>query len=128
MGLSATDLRITTARIGRGACLVSVAGELDAHTSEILKDTVWEALSTDAPLHLIVDLLAVSFIDSRSLGVLTGGAKLARAGGGDLVVVSDDVSILRTLEITGLDRHLRVERSLASAIDSLARPAVVVRD
>jgi len=126
MGLSATDLRITTARIGRGACLVSVAGELDAHTAEILKDTVWEALSSHAPLQLIVDLLAVSFIDSRGLGVLTEGAKLARGRGGDLVVVSDDVSILRTLEITGLDRHLRIERSLASAIDRLARPAAAV--
>jgi anti-anti-sigma factor len=42
-----------------------------------------------------------------------------RARGGELVIVSDDRRVLRTFEITGLDRIFRIERRLAEAVGGL---------
>ena len=43
-----------------------------------------------------------------------------RSSGGECVLVSDDPRVLRVFEITGLDRILRIERSLLEAVSELA--------
>jgi anti-anti-sigma factor len=68
----------------------------------------------------VVDLVEVGFIDSTALGLLLRFQPRFRGRGGDLVLVSDDRRVLRTLEITGLDRMFRIERRLGQAVGALA--------
>jgi anti-anti-sigma factor len=64
----ATPLRIDT--VERGATLVlAVEGEIDITTSQMLDDALRSARDTDAA-RIVVDLRAVSFIDSTGLHVL----------------------------------------------------------
>ena len=64
-----------------------------------------------------VDLLQVPFLDSSVLGVLLRSARRMRADGGDVVLVSDDPRVLRTIEISGLVSSFRFERTLNEAVD-----------
>jgi anti-sigma B factor antagonist len=58
------------------------------------------------------------------LGILSDRARRLRAHGGVCVVVSQDPRILRVFELTGLDRILRIERSLAEAVEEVVSGAV----
>jgi anti-sigma B factor antagonist len=71
----------------------------------------------------VVDLLRVTFLDSTALGVLVGAAKRVRAGGGSIVLVSDDPRTLRVFEITGLGGIFTLERSLVAAIEAVTADA-----
>ena len=111
-------LRITAARFGADAYVLAVAGELDIGTSERLEAEL-DALLEQGARRLVVDLLGVTFFGSVGLALLTRAAKRTRAVGGECIVVSDDPRILRVFEITGLDRILRIQRSLMEAVEEL---------
>ncbi len=66
-------LRIDTVRRD-GSLVLIVEGELDISTSNLLDEALAWALSTDA-LSIVVDLHAVSFIDSTGLHVLISHAQ-----------------------------------------------------
>jgi anti-sigma B factor antagonist len=116
--MSATDLRITTATLGKDAYVMAIGGDLDVSCVERLEAELARVAPFDGA-RLAVDLSGVPFIDSSVLGWLIDSAKRLRAVGGDLVIVSDDPRILRTFQITGLDRSFRIERTLFEAIDRL---------
>ncbi|MBV8219807.1 MAG: STAS domain-containing protein, partial [Solirubrobacterales bacterium] len=61
-------LRIDTVERG-GSLVLVVEGELDITTSHLLDDALVRARGTNAT-RIVVDLLAVSFIDSTGLHVL----------------------------------------------------------
>ncbi len=61
-------LRIDTVERG-GSLVLVVQGELDIATSPLLDEALARARATDAA-NIVVDLLAVSFIDSTGLHVL----------------------------------------------------------
>ena len=111
---------ITVATVGDSTTVVAVHGELDLHSADELR----AALDTGGAApgsRLIVDLVGTTLIDSTALGILSGAAKsLARVDGG-VTVVASDPRLVRIFRLTGLDRKIPVERSLAEAI---ARPYV----
>ena len=119
------ELKVTAARFGTDSYVVALAGELDLHTADSAERELDTVLDRGAR-KLVVDLCAVSFIGSVGLHVLTRAAQRARGAGGECVLVSDDPRILRVFEITGIDRILRIERSLLEAVSELAdlRPKV----
>jgi anti-sigma B factor antagonist len=111
-------LRVTTARLGVDAYVVSIVGELDIATVDEL-ETELRRVVAEGGQRVIFDLVGLTFIESVSLGLLTRTARLLRARGGDCVVVVDDPRILRVFEVTGLDHVFRIERSLAEAVEEL---------
>ena len=69
----AIPLRIDTVERG-GSLVLVVKGELDITTSHLLDEALVRAEGTDAA-RIVVDLLAVSFIDSTGLHVLINHAR-----------------------------------------------------
>jgi anti-sigma B factor antagonist len=110
------DLQVTVARLTPAAHVATVSGELDAHTAPILQRRLLP-LAGRPESQLIVDLAGVTFLDSTALGVLIGTAKLLRAGGGDLVVASGDPRLRRLFELAGVLPLLRLEPTLAEAVE-----------
>ncbi len=107
---------VRTAKLGTGTYVVSVTGEADMHAASEVEREFLDVLDRGGK-SVIVDLVEVGFIDSTALGLLLRFQPQFRARGGDLVIVSDDRRVLRTLEITGLDRIFRIERRLGEALD-----------
>ena len=64
----------------------------------------------------MLDLTEVTFVDSMTLGVLVGGAKRARAVGGELRLVITAGPIRRILEVTLLDRVFPIDETRQDAL------------
>jgi anti-sigma B factor antagonist len=98
----------------QGASTVLVPrGEIDLDTAPALREALVAAIGDGA--RIIVDLEAVSFIDSVGLGMLVSGLKRARSQGGDLELVCTSQAILKPLEITGLDRVFTIHAARDAA-------------
>jgi anti-sigma B factor antagonist len=106
--VEANDMDLTFEDSTLGAWnLLSVSGELDMHTSPALQQRL-DALSVgDAP-KVAVDLSAVPFMDSSTLGVLVANLKRIRERGGNLALVGVAGSPQKVLSITGIDRIIAV--------------------
>ena len=66
---------------------------------------------------LIVDLSAVTFVDSSGLGAIIGALRRTRAHGGDLALVCPDSEIWRAFELCDLDRVFEFHPNLDAAVD-----------
>ena len=80
--------------------VVRVRGELDMSTTPGLA----EALTDAAPIAstIVVDLSAVSFLDSSAIGTLVSAGRARKGGGGRLQIGPRSAVVDRVLEITGL--------------------------
>lgn len=113
--MSVLDFSVNTAALGADAFVVTVSGEVDLHTAPAIEQALEGVLALGGT-SVAVDLLEVSFVDSTTLHVLLRYNERFRALGGDLVIVTEDRRILRTFEITGLDRVFVIEQRLADAV------------
>lgn len=109
---------VKTAQLGDDTFVVSVTGEADLETAPEIERELQDVLRRGGR-SVAVDLVDVGFIDSSALGLLLRFQPRFKARGGDLVLVSDDRRVLRTLEITGLDRIFRIEQRLGDAVGGL---------
>lgn len=113
------EFDVRTAHVAQDAFVVSVTGEADMQTVPELEHELRDILRRGGR-SVAIDLAEVGFIDSTALGLFLRYQPRFRNRGGDLVLVSDDRRILRTLEITGLDRILRIESRLGEAVGGLS--------
>jgi anti-sigma B factor antagonist len=98
-----------------GATVVRLAGELDLYNAHAVREALLAACE-ESPVRLVVDLSDVSFIDSTALGVLIEArSKLGRPA---LVLAAPQLETRRTLQVSGLDRHLPVHDSVDDALSA----------
>jgi len=109
------EFNVQTAQVGDEMFVVSVTGEADMHTAPELERELQDVLRLGGR-SAVVDLVDVGFIDSTALGLLLRFQPRFRTRGGDLVLVSADRRVLRTFEITGLDRIFTIEQRLGDAV------------
>jgi anti-anti-sigma factor len=118
------EFAVQSARVGEGTYIVSASGELDLHTVGQLEAELTHAFDQGAQ-RIALDLACVTFIDSTALGAIVAAQRTLRLTDGELLVVSDDPRIARVLEITGLDRTLRIHTSLTEAVTELVHAAAL---
>ncbi len=117
------DPAFTVAQLGNRTTVVSVHGELDLSSADELRGALGDGTGGEAKSRLIVDLVGTTFLDSTALGIMAAAAKALERAGGSLTVVATDPRIVRIFRLTGLDRSIRVEHSLAEAVARLLAPA-----
>jgi anti-sigma B factor antagonist len=89
-----------------GAAIIVVEGEVDAHTAPILAARLDEATAATTGT-VIVDIGAMSFIDSRGLSALAQAVR--QLGPRPLVLRSPSSTTRKLLDICGLASLVRVE-------------------
>lgn len=112
----AIEFAIEDRRVREDVHLVSVTGEIDLFTAPEFKECLSGPID-DGAARVIVDLSATTFIDSSSLGVLIGAHRRLKQRDGNLVVVCDNDTIVKTFRITGLDSVFTLVPSLDDALD-----------
>jgi anti-sigma B factor antagonist len=90
--------------------LLTVTGEIDLGTVDILRNAVTDALQAESS-DLVIDLDDVSYIDSTGLGVLVGTYKRLADRRRSLTVRCSKPQVLRLLEITGLTDLFQIDRT-----------------
>lgn len=98
------------------AAVVTASGELDAFVADDLTDAFRGAADSGG---VLVDLTAVSFMDSTALGLLVRAVREVDARGGVIRVVLPAGTARRIFELTTLDRVLPVASSRAKALAEL---------
>jgi anti-sigma B factor antagonist len=122
----ALDFALTSAYLGGQVHVVTVCGDLDAATAPELRAEL-DRMFEEGGREIVVDLLKVPFVDSVALGILVEASKRSQARGGVFRVVCEDRRIARIIEITGLDRVLRIHVNLREALEALDGPGLVER-
>ena len=105
--------------IDRNAAVVVITagGELDAYAAPDLSDAFAHVAGEE---HVVVDLQAVSFLDSTALGVVVRAMREVDERAGSSRIVLPAGPARRIFEITTLDRALAVAPSRAQALAALA--------
>ena len=106
---------ITTRELGSALVLLP-DGRLNMVAAPRLKAAIDEAVAS-GNARIVVDLSAVSFIDSSGLGSLIAGLKRTRQASGDLRITGVNQQVSTVLRLTNLDRVLRTHDSVEAATD-----------
>jgi stage II sporulation protein AA (anti-sigma F factor antagonist) len=107
-----------------GSNVVRLPAEVDVASAPALRDEMLAALNRDG-VHLVLDALDVTFMDSSGVNALVRARERAEALGGSLHVVTRSPQVRRVLQITGLEERLGLTGSLAAAVACLEHPETV---
>lgn len=99
-----------------GSMVVFAAGEIDLATSPTLREVMVEAVESQR--HLIVDLSAVSFLDSTGLSVLLRTNQRIAATHKSMSLVGPTGIVAKVLRITGVDQAIPVHPNLDTALSA----------
>jgi anti-sigma B factor antagonist len=114
------EFNVNTAELDghANAFVVTATGEVDMYTAPTLEQALDGVIGLGGT-SVVLDLSEVTFVDSTLLSVLLRYRDHLTELGGQLVIVTNDRRILRTFEITGLNRIFRIERRLAEGIGAV---------
>ena len=88
---------------------VHVRGEIDHHTASSIRQGIDSTLFEKRPAKLILDLSAVSFMDSSGLGLIMGRYSVMKELGGEMVVWNPSPETRAILTLAGMERLVRIE-------------------
>jgi anti-sigma B factor antagonist len=92
-------------------CDMTVSGEIDLEVAQELTTMGLLSLNSTPAQTLVLDLAAVTFIDSTGLGALVVIRNAAQDIGKDVVLCRVPDRVAQVLAITGLDQAFAVESS-----------------
>ncbi len=95
--------------------VVRVAGEVDVASADRLREQLARTVA-EGGTDLVVDLTAVSFMDSTGLGLLVGTLKRVRTAGGRMALVIDSDQLMKIFTITGLHQVFAIHGTLEGAL------------
>ena len=88
---------------------VHVRGEIDHHTASSIRQGIDATLFEKRPAKLILDLSAVSFMDSSGLGLIMGRYSVMKELGGEMVVWNPSPETRAILTLAGMERLVRID-------------------
>jgi anti-sigma B factor antagonist len=98
-----------------GVPVVMVSEEVDLANAGLLEQALGAAAGSGHVM-VVVDMSRTRFCDSAGLNALVAAARRARAQGGEVRLVVTGESVLRLVELTGVDRVMAVYASLEEAL------------
>ena len=98
--------------------VVAAVREIDLTNAESLRDALLSALNSGA-LGLVVDMTATTFIDSAGVTALVRASRRAAATEATVRVAATAPTVLRVLNLVGIDQLIEVYPSVTEAVASL---------
>lgn len=102
---------------GDRATVIELRGEVDVVSVPSLRERLQE-LAVEGQVNQVLDLAAVTFLDSAGLGAIVSARRRLRVLQGALALAGADDRILRLLRLTSMDRVLPVHPTVAEAIEA----------
>jgi len=99
--------------------IVKLSGELDVASAPDLRERLLIMLDRQAPGRVIVDLSALSFIDSSGIAVLVNTERRARLLGCAFELAAPQAVVRRVLEVCGLQHYFVISESIAAPGEGL---------
>jgi anti-sigma B factor antagonist len=108
MADSPASFEVSRSLLDKSTALVTVVGEIDFETAPRFDQSLSEAVEDESTHGIVVDLSAVSFLDSSALNALIRCFERQKLRMEGLCLVARDSRVTTLLEVTRLDRVLRV--------------------
>lgn len=105
--------------VERRTLIIRLEGELDHHTSEMVRDKIDTELDKGIVNNLLFNFEQLTFMDSSGLGVLLGRYKKVRQLDGKMSICCVQTSVYKIFELSGMFKILPVFDSEDEAIKSL---------
>ena len=102
----------------KGRIVIALSGEIDLENAGEVRKALLSALKQKKDL--LIDLAAVTYIDSSGIASLVEGLQVARKQKNDLCLVCVSARALRVLELARLDKVFTIHTDVAAAL--AARP------
>jgi anti-sigma B factor antagonist len=99
----------------RGAAIVSLAGDIDLEHSPVAREVLLDCVEREQKV--IVDLSAVSYIDSSGVASLVEAFQRSRKKGGAFSLASVNPAALRVLQLARLDKVFSIHATLEEGLD-----------
>ncbi|KKB38396.1 anti-sigma F factor antagonist [Bacillus thermotolerans] len=96
-----------------------LAGELDHHAAEALREQASEAIDNQGVRHIVLNLGELAFMDSSGLGVILGRYKHIKKKNGEMVVCSISPAVQRLFDMSGLFKIMGTASSEQEALERL---------
>ncbi|MFI8194111.1 STAS domain-containing protein [Streptomyces sp. NPDC085946] len=97
-----------------GIRVVTVTGEIDHHTGDHLRQAL-DVTDTKLP-RIVIDLRQVTFLDSSGINILITAHQHVTAAGGWLRLAGPTPSVLRVLQLVGVDQFIDCRDTLRHAL------------
>ena len=107
----APDFELISTRRAGGTTVLALAGELDLYRAPALEHALAEAFEPAAKgRRVVVDLRAVTFLDSNTLALLLAAHGRQQARRGELLILVGPQTPTAAFEVTGLDGLLTIRQ------------------
>ena len=88
---------------------VRIAGELDQHMAEKIRNTIDSEILKKGAANLVFDMTQSSFMDSSGIGMLIGRYKLMKRLSGRVEVMGMQDNVYRIFKMSGLNQIIKVK-------------------
>jgi len=92
-------------------------GQLDAFSEPVFRKVIGKYVD-EGPIHVILDLSTIDFIDSSGLGALVQIAKKCQGRNGTFQAVSN-ARVTQTVKLVRLESFLNLRASLPEALEHI---------
>lgn len=89
----------------KGNLIVKISGEIDHHSSEIIREKLDREYKKQNAKNIIFDFSDIQFMDSSGIGVIMGRYKSTRERGGKIGVYNVNSQIERVFKLSGLYKN-----------------------
>ena len=101
--------------VSDGVCIISPAGDIDAHTSSMFRETIEKNIAA-GNTRIVYDFSALNYISSAGIGVLNAMLNALKVKGGKMVISGPGPLVLDTLEVMYFTKKVQVIKDIQSAI------------
>lgn len=101
------------------AVLVKFDGEIDHHTSKLIREMIEKKLKSTNAINVLFDFSNVQFMDSSGIGMIVGRYKSVKTLNGKVVVFGQNFQVKRIIELSGIDRIVECVDSLDEALKNI---------
>ncbi len=91
--------------------VISLAGDLYGQSSRVLADRLSDVIDQQGNLAVVVDLEAVTHVDTPGIGVLVDASRRLHEKGGYLALSNPSAAAGRMLERTGLEKVFTIRQT-----------------
>lgn len=95
---------IMRAKVKGNTLILIISGDVDHHSSEIIKQIADKRIMENNIRNIIFDFSKSTFMDSSGIGVVIGRYKLVNMAGGRIAAVNINPTIDRIFVISGLNK------------------------
>ena len=88
---------------------VKIRGDIDHHSAKGVREMIDEAIMSNKPRFIVLDLSSVDFMDSSGLGLILGRFNTAQEIGAEMRIYSPSRGVKKILELAGIERLIKIE-------------------